>query len=85
MPGGFEMKFNRHGNDDELEVRFDAHRYDPEAVRALVGRLVRLLDLVSREPDLAMTQALARAGVVSSGAGGRESTTPVAPSRAQRH
>jgi hypothetical protein len=30
MPVGFEMKFNRHGgNDDELEMRFDAHRYDP--------------------------------------------------------
>jgi hypothetical protein len=26
----------------------------------LVGRLVRLLDVVSQEPDLAMTEALAR-------------------------
>jgi hypothetical protein len=60
MPSGFEIKFNRHGgNDDELEMRFDAHRYDPDAVRVLVGRLIRLLDVVSREPDLAMTEALA--------------------------
>jgi amino acid adenylation domain-containing protein len=86
MPGGFEMKFNRHGgNDDELELRFDAHRYDPEAVRALVGRLVRLLDVVSQEPDLAMAEALARAGVAPPGAGGRDSKAPVALPQAQRH
>jgi acyl carrier protein len=81
MPSGFEMKFDRHGgNDDELRLRFDAHRYDPKAVRALLGRLVRLLDVVSRDPDIPISEALARAR--SFGADGHQHTAPIKPPRA---
>jgi amino acid adenylation domain-containing protein len=80
MPSGFEMKFNRYGgNDDELKLRFDAHRYDPEAVRALLGSLVRLLDVVAGEPDVPMSEALVRARSL---ADGHEPAAPIIPPRA---
>jgi hypothetical protein len=61
MHPGFDIKFARDDGADNCAVQFDAHVYDPIAVRAFMARLVRLLDMVSREPNLAVGDALRHA------------------------
>jgi len=40
-------------------VSFDAYRYDPAGVRALIDRYQRLLDAVWRHPDMTLRELLA--------------------------
>jgi amino acid adenylation domain-containing protein len=61
MQPGFGIKFERDGGADDCAVLFDAHVYDPVAVRAFMARLVRVLDVVSCDPDLVVGEALLRA------------------------
>jgi hypothetical protein len=52
MPWGFALVADRWVDDDRrLRVSFDATRYEPDGVRAFLGRLERLLGAASAEPD----------------------------------
>jgi amino acid adenylation domain-containing protein len=63
MPVGFDMKFDMMHEASECRVLFDAGLYDPAGVRRFLARFIRLLDVVAREPDTpigeALTQSLA--------------------------
>ena len=59
MPWGFSMNPDEHAEQHNCRVSFDAHIYHPPAVRMLVDRYRRLLDVVSRHPDQAIDQLLA--------------------------
>ena len=61
MHPGFDIKFERDGDVDDCTVLFDAHVYDPVAVREFITRLVRLLDVVSADPNLGIGEALPHA------------------------
>lgn len=61
MPPGFEVKFDQGAGTDDCTVLFDAHVYDPAVVRAFLGRFIRLLDVVSHDPDIAVADAVALA------------------------
>ncbi len=58
MPAGFDVKFDFTYEHQSCQVLFDAGRYDADAVRDFVGRFQRLLDMLSRNPDLAIADAL---------------------------
>jgi hypothetical protein len=58
MPIGFDVKFDMANEQRHCQVLFDAGLYDPRAVRSFVGRFQRLLDSVSRHPDVAIAEAL---------------------------
>jgi hypothetical protein len=60
MPWGFSMS----AAPNNRRLTFDAYLYDPAAVRALVARYQRLLDAVSRHPEMTLRELLAmsRAG-----------------------
>jgi non-ribosomal peptide synthetase component F len=59
MPWGFSMVLDEHQEDRRCSVTFDAHLYDPARVRAFIGRFVRLLEAVSRHPNLPLATLLA--------------------------
>jgi amino acid adenylation domain-containing protein len=61
MPPGFEVRFDQGAGTDDCTAVFDAHVYDPAAVRVFLGRFVRLLDVVSHNPDIAVAGAVALA------------------------
>ena len=60
MPAGFDFKLSKDGQTDICEFRFDAHLYDPAAVRAFIERTLRLLDVVAADPDLTIAEAVER-------------------------
>jgi hypothetical protein len=61
MPPGFEVRFDQGAGTDDCTALFDAHIYDPAAVRAFLARFIRLLDAVCRDPDITVAAASALA------------------------
>jgi hypothetical protein len=59
MPWGFSLCFNQRSEGHFIAVTFDARLYDPKGVRAMVDRLCRFLDAVSRNPDRQLSELLA--------------------------
>jgi hypothetical protein len=60
MPWGFTVAFDPQNEEHRCRVSFDARLFDPARVRDWVGRFGRLLDAVSREPDLPIGKLVAR-------------------------
>jgi len=60
MPWGFRVNLDDRNEESGCTVNFDANRYDPEGVRRFIERFKRLLDHVSREPDLTVARLLAK-------------------------
>ena len=58
MPWGFTLNFDRSDENRRCRADFDARIYDPDRVRAFIGRLVRFLDAASFDPDLSLLQLL---------------------------
>ncbi len=58
MPWGFTLNFDRNDENRRCRADFDARIYDPDRVRAFIGRLVRFLDTASLHPDLSLFQLL---------------------------
>jgi hypothetical protein len=51
MPPGIDLKFDRNNEEHGCTLMFDAGRYDPVAMRAIVDRLARLFRNASRHPE----------------------------------
>ncbi len=51
MPPGIDLKFDRNNEEHGCALMFDAGRYDPVAMRAIVDRLARLFNDVSHHPE----------------------------------
>lgn len=62
MPWGFSVYLDEQDGRQRLRSVFDAGRYDPDAVRAFMARLVRFIDAAAREPDRSLTDLAAAAG-----------------------
>lgn len=60
MPWGFTASIGHSGEEEVCGAHFDAGLYDPEGARALLARLVRLLDHASRDPRPTLDALLAR-------------------------
>ena len=60
MPWGISITHYEHDEERSCRAAFDAGLYDPAAVRTFIKRYTRLLDLVSRRPDLAINTLLAK-------------------------
>jgi non-ribosomal peptide synthetase component F len=52
MPWGFTVNLDEYNEAQDCRVMFDAGRHDPSRVRAFIDHYRRLLDAVSRQPDL---------------------------------
>jgi amino acid adenylation domain-containing protein len=61
MPWGFSLTFDQYNEPGHCRVDFDARIYDPEQVRAFLGRYTRFLEAASCEPDRPLSQLLAMA------------------------
>jgi hypothetical protein len=59
MPAMFNVMLDAANEEENCFVLFDARIYDPARVRKFIDRFIRLLDLVSRQPDIGIDQALA--------------------------
>jgi amino acid adenylation domain-containing protein len=62
MPWGFCMNPDERAEQDNCRVSFDATIYHPAGVREFVARYKRLLDAVSRHPDMTVDGLLAMSG-----------------------
>jgi hypothetical protein len=58
MPRGFSMNLDQHNEDRNCRITFDASIYEPSGVHALIDGYRRLLDAVSRQPDLPIATLL---------------------------
>ena len=59
MPWGFSINLHEFDGVQTCRATFDAGVYEPEAVRDFVGRLLDLVDAVSRNADLPLDGLLA--------------------------
>jgi amino acid adenylation domain-containing protein len=59
MPWGFTLGLGQHDEARRCAAHFDARLHDPEGVRGLIARYVRLLDAASRAPDRPLADLLA--------------------------
>jgi amino acid adenylation domain-containing protein len=76
MPWGFSFSLDERSEDDNCAVTFDAGLYDPVGVHAFVSRYSRLLDAISRRPDLSLQELLAQSARTAA-----QSSHPAPPSR----
>jgi GT2 family glycosyltransferase len=60
MPWGFSLSLDEAVGGPGCRATFDARRYDPSAVRLFVERFSRLLDAVAQNPELIVSELLAR-------------------------
>jgi hypothetical protein len=67
-PWGFTLDFNDQNEDSGSELLFDPRIYDPDGVRLFAERYERLLDAVSRHPDLALDTLLTMSAADGAGA-----------------
>jgi amino acid adenylation domain-containing protein len=58
MPSGFIVGLEEEDQEQGSSAHFDAGKYDPAGVRHLIGRFKRLLDAVSRQPDVPIHELL---------------------------
>ena len=59
VPLAFDVRLDIANEERNCGVLFDAAYYDPAKVRGFVGRFAALLDVVSRAPDMRLTEAMA--------------------------
>jgi amino acid adenylation domain-containing protein len=60
MPWGFTLAHDSNDEEHRCRAIFDATVYDPAGVRAFVGRYVRLLDAIARQPERTIGELLAQ-------------------------
>jgi non-ribosomal peptide synthetase component F len=58
MPSGFIVGLAEGAEEQRSSAHFDAGKYDPAGVRSLIDRFKRLLDAVSRQPDVPINELL---------------------------
>jgi hypothetical protein len=59
MPTMLNVLLDADNEEENCSVGFDAGVYDPEGLRKFINRFIAFLDVVSRQPDIRIEEAIA--------------------------